>query len=411
MKGEPSIISRVQIDSFMAWRMLGWLLLAQILVAMVGRSIAPLGPLIAEDLQLTNAQIGLFPSFLFIGQMLVSIPSGLLVDKVGTRKLLFVLCLCLGLAYFIASMLPSFVTILLFILIGGMAYGTMHPVTNRGILYWFPERRRGTAMGIKQMGVTFGSALAAIILLPFALVMGWRIAMASACLLLIVVGAISYWRYRERPIEEKVMSEEKGSLFAQVFSVAKHPPLLMISIVAFFLNGSQMTLTMYMIFYVGNELLFGLAIAGAMLVLTEVAGSIGRVAWGTISDTLFKGSRFAVMLLLTILAFSGTLAMAFFETTTPLWVMIPVIFILGLTVTGFNGVWMNIATELTPPDKAGLASGVSLTIGSMGVVIFPPIFGLAVDLSGNFSLAWLLMSSLLMFACFLLLVLRKITAF
>lgn len=411
MRGEPLLTDRVQIDSLLAWKMLGWLLLAQLSVALVGRSLAPLAPLIAADLQLTNAEVGLLPSFLFVGQMLVSIPSGLLVDRIGTRRLMFVVCLLLGASYLIASFLSSFVLILLFIMIGGMAYGSMHPVTNRGILYWFPERRRGIAMGIKQMGITLGSALAAIILLPFALVSGWRIAMASACLLLLFIGVLSFCRYQERPLQHPVRKKSRGPLFTQVMAVAKHRPLLLISLVAFLLNGSQMSLNMYLLFFIGNELLFGLVIAGTMLVLSEVGGSIGRVVWGTISDTLFGGSRFAVMLFLTMIAFAGMVTMAFLQATTPLWLLTLLIFILGFAISGFNGLWMNIATELTPPDKAGLASGVSLTIGSMGVIIIPPIFGFTADISGSFASAWLLMSTVMLLAAFILVRLRKLTPF
>lgn len=411
MREESIQLNRVQVDAYLAWKMLGWLLLAQIMVALVGRSLAPLAPLMAEDLQLTNAQVGLFPSFLFLGQMLVSIPSGLLVDRIGTRRLLLVVCFLLGASYLVASFLTSFVWILVFIMLGGMAYGTMHPVTNRGILYWFPERRRGTAMGIKQMGVTFGSALAAILLLPLAFTIGWRIAMAVACLLLIFAGILSYWSYKERPIEEKVKSVDKGPLVSQVLSVIKHRPLLLISLVAFLLNGAQMTLNVYLIFFVSNELLFSLAIAGTMLVLSEVGGSVGRIVWGTMSDTLFKGSRFAVMLLLTIIAFSGMFTMSFLQTTIPLWLLTMIIFILGFAVSGFNGLWMNIATELTPPDKAGLASGVSLTIGSMGVITLPPLFGLTVDMSGSFTLAWMFMSILMIVAIGVLIGLRKRRSF
>ena len=400
-----------QFEPNLAWRMLGWLLLAQILVALVGRGIAPLSPFIAEDLGLTNAQVGLLPSALFAGQMLVSIPSGLLVDRMGTKKLLFIVCLMLGASYMVATLLESYVLILLCIVLGGMAYGTMHPVTNRGILYWFPQRRRGMAMGIKQMGITFGSALAAIVLLPIAIGSGWRIAMVGACLLLILAGALSYVNYKERSIQQKEGSESAKSLFVQVMDVAKNRSLVIISLVALIINGSQMSLNIYLLFYVGNELLFGLAIAGTMFVLSEVGGSVGRVVWGTISDTFFGGSRFAVMFILTIIGFGGSLSMTFLEPTTPVWLLGLLIFILGFAVSGFNGLWMNIATELTPPEKAGLASGFSLTIGSVGVIVFPPVFGMISDINHSFIASWMFMAGVMLLAALLLLVLRKMRKF
>jgi MFS family permease len=375
-----------------------------------GKRVRPLGPLIADDLQLSNAQVGLLPSFLFLGQMFVSIPSGLLVDRIGTRKLLLWVCLLLGSSYFIGSLVSNFITLLIFIMIGGMAYGSMHPVTNRGILFWFPKKR-GTAMGIKQMGITFGSALAAIAILPLAVATSWRLAMGVSCLLLIVSGIISYRFYQERKLEVKMGNGQNKSLMTDLLEVVKHRPLLLISIVAFILNGSQMSVNMYLLFFIKNELLFSLAIAGTMFVFSEVGGSVGRIVWGVISDTFFRGSRFAVMLLITFIACAGSAMMAFLSESTPVWLLLILVFTMGLAVSGFNGLWMNIATELTPKEQAGVASGVSLTIGSMGVILVPPLFGLTVDMSGSFELAWQFMAGLMVIASIVLLGLRKMRSF
>ncbi|TDL32633.1 MFS transporter [Jeotgalibacillus sp. S-D1] len=405
---KTEVMAGEQFEAKMAWKMLGWLLIAQILVALVGRGLAPISPFIASDLKLTNAQVGLLPSALFAGQMLVSIPSGLLVDRMGTKKLLLITCLVLGTFYTAAALFNSYVLILICIIIGGMAYGTMHPVTNRGILYWFPQRRRGMAMGIKQMGITFGSALAAVVLLPLAAVTSWRLALATGCLCLIAVGILSYFNYQESPVQPKFKGGKPDTLLTQIKSIAKYPPLLLISLVAFIINGSQMSLNIYLLFYVGNELLFGLAIAGTMFVISEAGGSAGRIVWGTISDTFFGGSRFGVMFILTLLAFSGSLSMIFLEADTPVWLLGMLIFIFGFAVSGFNGLWMNIATELTPPEKAGLASGFSLTIGSMGVMFLPPVFGWIADLNGSFAASWLFMAGMMLLAILLLLALRRL---
>ncbi|PPA70305.1 MFS transporter [Jeotgalibacillus proteolyticus] len=406
-----AILPDSRYHSRLGWQMLGWLLMAQILVALVGRGVAPLSPLIAEDLTLTNAQVGLLPSALFAGQMLVSIPSGLLVDKMGTKKLLFIVCLLLGLSYSAASLFSSYFVILLCIVIGGMAYGTMHPVTNRGILYWFPQRQRGTAMGIKQMGITLGSALAAAALLPLAAVWGWRPALLAACLVLIGAGALSYLNYKENPLQKKESVSEPASILHQIMEVAKSRSLVLISIVAFIINGSQMSLNVYILFYVGNELLFGLGIAGTMFVLSEAGGSFGRIVWGTVSDKFFGGRRAPVMFILTLMAFAGSLSMLLLTPETPVWVLAVVIFLLGFAVSGFNGLWMNIATELTPPQTAGLASGFSLTIGSMGVIIIPPVFGWIADLNQSFTASWMFMAAVMAAAVFFLGLLRRRRSF
>ncbi|QDI91917.1 MFS transporter [Salicibibacter halophilus] len=95
------------------WQMLTWLLIAQVLIAFVGRSVAPLGVFIGSSLELTNAQIGMLPAALFLGQFLASIPFGLLVDQVGPRRLLLLMCLCLGLNFVLVSLTSNFFLLLL----------------------------------------------------------------------------------------------------------------------------------------------------------------------------------------------------------------------------------------------------------------------------------------------------------
>jgi len=118
-----------------AWRMLGWLLLTQSAVALVGRSLAPLAPLMEDELQLSKAQVGLLTAALFLGQSLVSLPAGFLADRYGTRRLLLVLALCLGCSFVVVAQLELFWWIVFFVVLGGMGYGAMHPVSNRGIIF------------------------------------------------------------------------------------------------------------------------------------------------------------------------------------------------------------------------------------------------------------------------------------
>src|SRR5699024_7633231 len=158
----------------------GWLLATQVLVAFVGRSVSPLGAVIGEDLDLTKAQIGMLPAALFLGQAFVSIPAGFLVDRMGTRRMLLLVAVVLGGGFIAMTFTSLFAIVLVSIAIAGFGYGSGHPATNRGIILWFPIEKRGTAMGIKQMGVTFGSALAALLLLPVASAWGWRPAILAA---------------------------------------------------------------------------------------------------------------------------------------------------------------------------------------------------------------------------------------
>ncbi|SDJ26804.1 Sugar phosphate permease [Salimicrobium halophilum] len=377
------------------WKMLLWLLMAQIMVAFIGRSLGPLGVLIGEDFELSKAQVGLLPSALFIGQALASIPAGFVVDRVGSRLLLLCVAFCTGLS-FMAITLHSFYWLLLLLIgIGGIGYGAMHPTTNRGIVYWFDQKRRGTAMGIKQMGITLGSALSGLILLPLAVAYGWRPVLFIAGILLVALGTLSYFKYRDH---EQAGEGEKQSLkkfYASLWSMTKNKPLLYVSLSALCLNGSQMTLNTYIVFFAHEKLNISLYLAGILFVVSEVCGSLGRVGWGVISDRFFEGKRIIILLVIAVLTILSSTTVALVPETTGFVTMIPIVAVFGFAISGFNGIWRNVASELVPREKSGLASGFSIMLGSMGVITIPPLFGLMVDVSGGYTAGWFTISGLM----------------
>jgi len=370
------------------WRMLFWLLVTQVMVAFVGRCIGPLAPFMEESFNLSKAQVGLLPAALFVGQSIVSILAGWYADVLGTRKMLLILSGVLCLGYLVASLSPWYFLSLFFILIGGLGYGAMHPTSSRGIIYWFPSKVAGTAMGIKQMGVTGGSALAALLLIPLSLSIGWRLAIGSAVLLLAMIAGLSFLFYRDAP-DEKETAKVKPNFKETLKQLLKHKPFLIISFAAMGLSGAQISVSTYMVIFASQSLQYSLVIAGSFLALYEIGGSVGRIGWGVISDRIFSGKRVPVLIAIaTITAIISIILSALPEAPSK-WFLILIIFIMGFCVAGFNGIWMNFAAESVEKRFSGLASGLSLGIGSLGVVIGPPLFGAMVDWTGTFSMSWL----------------------
>ncbi|MEI3606007.1 MFS transporter [Pseudogracilibacillus sp. SE30717A] len=394
-------MKNIEYSKYISWKMLGWLFAIQLLIALVARSLAPLGIIIGDDLQLTKSQIGMFPAALFLGQSLISIPAGLLTDKIGSRKMIFFIVLLLGCSFLIISISTSFILLLFLISIAGFAYGASHPATNRGILLWFSVKTRGTAMGLKQMGVTLGSALATIILLPIAKSLGWQSATFTAALILLVVGVLICSMYSEprsigyvRNTNQTKPTSRKID-FKNIIQMLKHKGLILITFSAMLLSGSQMILNTFIILFAHEKIGISLLLSGVLLVIAELGGSLGRVSWGIISDHLFRGKRIIVLLLISILVAMISLIIALLPHGTSFYNIAFIVFIFGFGTSGFNGVWMNATTEIVHPSVSGLATGFSITFGSWGVIFFPPIFGSIIDQTGEYTISWLFVTFLM----------------
>lgn len=253
------------------WRMLFVLLLLQIVVALLGRSISPLGVLIGEDLNLTKAQIGMLPAAFFVGQSFNSIPAGLITDRVGTRKMIIGITILIGSSFILVSVTNIFIILLLLLFLGGAGYGAMHPASNRGVLYWFNKEQLGLAMGIKQTGVTVGSALSALILLPLSNEFGWRTIVLVTSIILIAYGVMASRLYVE-PSNSIGNTKDIKNFMQSLLSVLKHKALILISFCAMGLSAGQMMLNTYIVLFAYEKLGYTLFLAGLLLVISEVFG-------------------------------------------------------------------------------------------------------------------------------------------
>lgn len=400
-------------SKFTPYKMLVYLFIVQLLIAFLGRSIAPLGMIIGEDLHLSMSQIGMFPAALFLGQSFVSIPAGILTDRLGSQKMILIIVLVLSGSFIFMSFSTTFHFILLCIVIAGFAYGSSHPTTNRGIIYLFDVKSRGTAMGIKQMSVTAGSALAALLLLPLAKSYGWQTSFLTAALILLLIGCCIYTLYKEpnQDTKEKFQATTNNKMeFYEIISLFKHNSLMLITLSAMLLSGAQMILNTFIIIFAYERLGISIVLAGVLLGIAEIGGSFGRIAWGVMSDRLFHGKRVIVLLLISIIVAIDSIVVALLPNGISFYLIALIIFTFGFSTSGFNGIWMNATTELVERVKSGAATGVSITLGSWGVILFPPIYGYIVDATESYTAAWMFVTMLMFTSIISLLIVLNIQA-
>ena len=171
---------------------------------------------------------------------------------------------------------------------------------------------------------------------------------------------------------------------------------MLVSLSAFGMSGSQMCLNTYIVLYAHEQLGISLFLAGVLLVISEVSGSFGRIAWGMISDYLFNSNRVIILIMICVLTAISSLLVALANNAS-FWMLVPIVIVFGFAIAGFNGIWMNLATEIVPREQSGISTGVSLTFGSTGVIIIPPLFGFMVDQTGNFAAGWFFLSGVMVF--------------
>ena len=374
------------------WFLLGVATVAQVVVAIIRLGIPALMPFIRQDLGLDRTQVGFISSVLNGGAAAAGIPAGIAVDRFGERLVLGYGAIGSGLVVLGVSAGSSFAALLPILLVTGFLTTTSVPAGGKVVARWFRDTERGTTMGIRQMGVPLGGAIAAIALPPLALATSWQISLSVAGVLAILVGIAALCVYKEPP--EATHGEEQGRRTGVKALLARNDIRAVLAFVFLFGAGQWCYLT-YLTLYLTEAINMSVVVAGTLLAVGQLCGTLGRVGWGLASDRLFRGRRRPVLLIIGALAVITTLGISMMSTDTPFFVITGIVAVLGLSLQGWNGLTHTLASELAGAKVAGVAVGMTNSVGFLGVMFLPPVFGAVVDWTDSYRAAWLVLAMLL----------------
>jgi predicted MFS family arabinose efflux permease len=251
---------------------------------------------------------------------------------------------------------------------------------------WFSREERATAMGIKQTGVPIGGVMTAVVAPSLVLVAGWRESFAAMGALNLAFGFV-FWSLWREPADEP---------FAPHAAAPVRPPqapfrardLLSLSFGTALMLIGQMALITYVPLYLKETRGLSPYWASQALALTQLGGMIGRVGWGVVSDRLFHGARKIVLLLIGFISTALTLTLGLLPGDVSLWAVLPLIFLAGVCLVGYQGVSYALTAEIAGQGRTGVALGLLITFNSIGTIIGTPLFGYLVDITGTYAAAW-----------------------
>ena len=73
---------------------------------------------------------------------------------------------------------------------------------------------------------------------------------------------------------------------------------------------------------------------------------------------------------------------------SPLFLLLPVVFLSGLCLVGYQGVSYALIGELAGRARTGAALGLMITINAGAATLGTPLFGFIVDRSESYAIAW-----------------------
>ncbi len=365
--------------------LLAVLTLSHTVASFCNLSIPPLTPFLRDELHLTHAEVGMLMSFYYIGVVAASLLFGWASDFLGERWALILGLGIQGVFMIGFAWIHTFFLGGILLLLSGIGYSSVNPATTKGVVRWFPLQGRATAMGVKQTGIPLGGILAAFTLPPLASSYGWRTSIILVGVItLLFISAIRIGM----PPGPALPNERSRMRWGQLREVLSNRSIVALSVMGIFLAGAQLSIITHLVLYLKSEYLFSSVLAGIYLAVAQAGGTAGRIGWGLVSDFLARGRRKLILLIIGIIAVVQLFLLSRIDPGTSGGLLLLFIGLLGSTTIGYHGVLFGLMGEIVRKEVVGLATGFSLTITFLGIVLFPPIFGHLVDRLGSYKQAW-----------------------
>ncbi len=152
--------------------------------------LAPLFPWLKTEFNVSYAELGFLMTIFFVVSCAVQALSGFVVDRFSPRPILFAGLTLIGFAAFGYALSTSYWMLAASAVIGGVGNGVFHPVDYTLLNRKVSAPRLGHAYSVHGITGSLGWALAPAMLVPLTLAYSWRVALASAGMLVFVVLAV-----------------------------------------------------------------------------------------------------------------------------------------------------------------------------------------------------------------------------
>ena len=369
-----------------AWWSLTVTTAIQAMVSMALLTLPAMAPAVARALAVPSTLVGAYVALCYFAAMLSSLVGGTLVRRLGAIRVSQLgLGLCaVGLALCALPWLPA---VALGALCIGAGYGPITPASSHLLALTTPAHRMSLVFSIKQTGVPAGGMLAGALVPGLSLWLGWQgtlLGVAGVCALCAALAqplraALDADRQPAQPLALQ-------ALFKPIGMVLGHPSLRALAACSFLFSAVQVSTTAYMVTYLNESLGMTLLAAGAALSVSQLAGVVGRIAWGAVADRGL-GPRNTLMLLATLMM-AGSVLTALLQPQWPTLLIWATVALLGASAIGWNGVYLATVARQAPPGQAGVATGGTLLFTFMGVVCGSPAFGALAGASGSYRIAF-----------------------
>ena len=343
---------------------------------------------IAGELQsafgIGGAMLGTLAATYYVIYTVMQVPTGVLNDTLGPRRVLTAGCLVAGLGSILFGAAETVTAAVVGRTLAGLGVSVAFVSMLKLSAEWFHERRFATMTGVGAMIGLTGALAAATPLAWIAAFVSWRTVFTAAGVASLLLAAAIWIVVRDYPAGQAAMAPRASGAHdgtrwqSGLMQVARNPATWPCFWMGFGMSGSYMTFVgLWAVPYLVHG--YGMSAVEATqhtsLMLICLAASQGAV--GAFSDRI--GRRRPLILASALLYLACWIAWVTGVAAIP-GASYAVSAVMGLSVCGLTLSWA-CAKELNPPRYSGIAISMVNTSGFLAVGLLQPLVGWLLDRS------------------------------
>ena len=362
-----------------AWLVLSAAVAVYILAVFHRTSLGVAGLIAAERFHISSAQLATFTMVQLLVYAAMQIPVGVMLDRVGAKKLLVTgVVLMTGgqFAFAFATTFGAGVAARVFV---GMGDAMIFISLIQVVALWFPPAR--TAMVTQMTGVVGQiGAVAATAPLSAALhSVGWTRSFAGAASVGIVLGIVLIVVVRDSPYQNHHRDELKMRAVGRALKLAWAEPGTRLGLWSHFtvqFGATVFALLWGFPFLVSGQGLTPAAASGLLIVMTVTAIVTSPLVGAFVTRWPYSRSTLVLWIVVAIMAVWAVVLL--WPGRAPLWLLVVLVVVLAVGGPG-SMVGFDLARTFNPPTRLGSASGIVNVGGFVASLSTVALIGIVLD--------------------------------
>lgn len=343
----------------------------------------PIFPLLKDEFAVTNTQLGLLFSLLFLMPSILQIPVGDLVDRIGAKPIFVLGIGVTALGTMATTLATSYPALLALAMVAGVGQSAFHPADFALLETVTDDTNRGKAFGTHTFAGFLGFAAGPLVAGGLGIRYGWRVALAGLGVVGVAYAVLAYLSMA--PVHAGRQStngtgESGDDGLLSNWTLLTDPRIL--ATFAFFvlLTVSSTGIQSFTVIFLTEVFGFDAAVANTTLTANLAATAVGVLAGGVLAD------RFDIYAVLV-----GTLAAAVGLVGVVVAGVVPAVLAPTLVVFVVLGLVHGLAlpsrdslvSEFSTSDSTGKSFGFAYTGVTVGAFVAPVMLGFVSDTLNN----------------------------